>query len=148
VGNFLALQIWFLVGRKFGQPLIERRPNWASRVQKVQGWLEQYELLLIIGIRFIAGMSGVGSLAIGMTQVGIVRFTVLNGLGAVLWATTLAVAGYLLGSLLEVVLQDLETVEKPLLIGFVVLAVIWVVYRHLRTDRAGRQANDPARDRG
>jgi membrane protein DedA with SNARE-associated domain len=148
VGNFLALQIWFLVGRKFGQPLIERRPNWASRVQKVQGWLEQYELLLIIGIRFIAGMSGVGSLAIGMTQVGILRFTVLNGLGAVLWATTLAVAGYLLGSLLEVVLQDLETVEKPLLIGFVVLAVIWVVYRHLRTDRAGRQANDPARDRG
>ncbi|MFN2168726.1 MAG: DedA family protein [Anaerolineae bacterium] len=148
VGNFLALQIWFLVGRKFGLPLIERRPAWAARVEKAQGWLAQYETLLIIGIRFIAGMTGIGSLAIGMSQVSTMRFTVLNGLGAVLWATTLGVAGYLLGSLLEVVLEDLEAVEKPLLIGIVVVAVIWVVYRYLQTARTARRESDTADERG
>ena len=34
-------------------------------------------------------------------------FTVLNALGALLWATRLAVAGYLLGDILELVFGDL-----------------------------------------
>jgi membrane protein DedA with SNARE-associated domain len=138
VGNFLCIQAWFLAGRKFGRPLIEKRPYWAARVEKVQGWLQRYESLLIVGIRFVAGASGVGSLAIGMTQVGTVRFTILNALGAFLWATSLAVAGYLLGNLLELVLEEVEAIEKPLLIGIVLVTVVWIVYRHLLAHR--RQA--------
>lgn len=135
VGNFLCVQAWFLAGRKFGQPLVAKRPYWAERVAKVQGWLERYETLLIIAIRFIAGAAGVGSLAIGMTHVSTVRFTVLNGLGALLWATTLAVAGYLLGNLLELVLEEVEAIEKPLLIGIVLVTVAWIVYRHVMAHR-------------
>lgn len=135
VGNFVCVQAWFLAGRKFGRPLIEKRPHWAARVEKVQGWLERWETMLIIGIRFVAGAAGVGSLAIGMTHVSTVRFTVLNGVGAFLWSTMLAVAGYLLGHLLELVLEEVEAIEKPLLIGIIVITVAWVVYHHVRAHR-------------
>ena len=106
VGNFLAFQAGFLAGRKLGRPLLERRPHWTSRVEKVQGWLKRYQVL-IVGIRFMAGFDTVGTVPIGMSDVSLQRFTVLNGLGAFMWAATLAAAGYLLGNILELVLGDL-----------------------------------------
>lgn len=143
VGNFVCLQAWFLVGRRFGRPLVEKRPHWADRVEKVQGWLARYESLLIVAIRFVAGASGVGTLAIGMTQIDTARFTMLNALGALLWATSLAIAGYLLGHLLELVLSEVESVEKPLLIGLVLLTVAWIAYHHVKAHRR-RKALAPA----
>ncbi len=130
VGNFLGFQAWFLAGRRFGRPLIERRPQWVGRIEKVQDWLGRFETVLIIGIRFMPGFDTVGTVAIGMSKVSTERFTVLNALGAMLWATTLAFAGYLLGNLLQAVLGDLKAIEKPLLIGIVMLTIGWIVYRH------------------
>jgi len=133
VGNFLSLQAWFLAGRRFGRPMVERRPHWSARIEKVQGWLARYEAMLVIGIRFVMGFSNVGMVAIGMSNLGTPRFTLLNGLGALLWATALALAGYLLGDLIELILADIEAVEKPVLIALVVIAIAWAAYHHLWT---------------
>jgi membrane protein DedA with SNARE-associated domain len=130
VGNFLGFQVWFLAGRKFGRPLIERRPHWASRIATVQTWLARFEGPLIVGIRFMPGFDTVGTVAIGMSEVSVQRFTLLNALGALLWATTLALAGYLLGHLLEAVLGDLGAIEKPLLVGIVLFTLAWIAWRH------------------
>jgi membrane protein DedA with SNARE-associated domain len=148
VGNFLGFQAWFLAGRNFGRPLIERRPQWAARIEKVQDWLGRFETILIIAIRFMPGFDTVGTVAIGMSKVSTQRFTAFNALGAVLWATALAVAGYLLGNLLELLLGDLGAIEKPLLIGIVILTVGWVVYRHgkdhLRQAAPGASSGRPS----
>jgi membrane protein DedA with SNARE-associated domain len=143
VGNFLSIQAWFLAGRRFGRPMVERRPHWSARIEKVQGWLERYEALLVVAIRFLFGFGSVGGVAIGMSSLGAPRFTLLNGLGALLWATTLAVAGYLLGDLVEQLLGDLEAIEKPLLIGILVITVAWIVHHHVKLHRgpvSGREA--------
>jgi membrane protein DedA with SNARE-associated domain len=137
VGNFLGYQAWFLAGRRFGRPLLERRPQWAEGVARVQDWLGRFESLLIVAIRFMPGFDTVGTVAIGMSRVSVARFTALNALGAVLWAAVLASCGYLLGNLLELVLGDLATVEKPLLIGILVVTVVWVVYRQSRNHLLG-----------
>ena len=143
VGNFLSMQAWFLAGRRFGRPMVERRPHWSARIEKVQGWLERYEALLVVAIRFLFGFGSVGGVAIGMSRLSAPRFTLLNGLGALLWATTLAVAGYLLGDLVEQLLGDLEAIEKPLLIGILVITVAWIVHHHVKLHRgpvSGREA--------
>jgi membrane protein DedA with SNARE-associated domain len=135
VGNFLSMQAWFLVGRRFGRPMVERRPHWSARIEKVQGWLTRYEALLVIGIRFLVGFGTAGGVAIGMSRLGAPRFTLFNGLGALLWATTLAIAGFLLGGLIERFLSDLEAVEKPLLVGIVLITVLWIAYHHVKLHR-------------
>jgi membrane protein DedA with SNARE-associated domain len=142
VGNFLGIQAWFLVGRRFGQTLLERRPHWAGRIAKAQSWLDRFDAALIVGIRFMPGFATVGALAIAMANVSIARFTALNAFGSLLWATMLATAGYLLGDLLELVLGDLERVEKPLLIGVVLVALLWIVHRHLK-DHLWRGVRSP-----
>jgi membrane protein DedA with SNARE-associated domain len=131
-GNFIGYQTWFLVGRKLGRPMVERRPHWRRRIEKVQGWLARYEAMLIIAVRFMVGFDTIGTVAIGMSNVSIPRFTFLNAVGALIWSATLAVAGFLLGNLLELLLGDLARVEKPLLIGLVILAAVWLVHRHVR----------------
>jgi membrane protein DedA with SNARE-associated domain len=90
-----------------------------------------------VGIRFMAGFDTVGTVAIGMSNVSLQRFTVLNAFGAFIWVATLAAAGYLVGNVLKLVLGDLATIEKPLLIGIVVLTALWVVWRHLRDHWSG-----------
>jgi len=142
VGNFLSMQAWFLAGRRFGRPIVERRPHWSARIGQVQGWLARYDAMLIIAIRFLVGFGNVGSVAMGMSTLGVPRFTLLNGLGALLWATALAIAGYLLGDLIERLLGELEAIEKPLLIGIVVITAAWVVYHHVKLHR--RPPADPA----
>lgn len=142
VGNFLGFQAWFLAGRRFGRPLIERRPQWASRIATVQDWLARFEGPLIVGIRFMPGFDTVGTVAIAMSEVSTQRFTGLNALGALLWATVLAAAGYLLGNLLEAVLGDLGAIEKPLLIGIVLFTLAWIAWRHGR-DHLIRAAPGP-----
>jgi hypothetical protein len=52
-------------------------------------------------------------------------------------ATTLAVAGYLLGNVLELVFGDLAAVAKPLLIGHRRLIAAWLFYRHVSDHRPG-----------
>lgn len=141
VGNFLSMQAWFLAGRRFGRPLVERRPHWAARIDKVQGWLGRYEAMLVVAIRFLVGFGSVGGVALGMSSLGAPRFTLLNALGALLWATALALAGYLLGEMIERFLGELEAIEKPLLIGIIVITAAWVVHHHVKLHRrppAGR----------
>jgi hypothetical protein len=89
--------------------------------------------MLVVAIRFLVGFGNVGSVAMGMSSLGTPRFTLLNLLGALLWATVLALAGYLLGDLLELVLEEVEAVEKPLLVGIVIVTVGWIVWHHVRS---------------
>ena len=135
VGNFLSMQAWFLAGRRFGRPLVERRPHWSARIEKVQGWLGRYEAMLVVAIRFLVGFGSVGGVALGMSTLGAPRFTLLNALGALLWATALALAGYLLGEMIEQLLGRLEAIEKPLLIGIIVITMAWIVYHHVKLHR-------------
>jgi membrane protein DedA with SNARE-associated domain len=147
VGNFLSFEAWFLAARKFGRPLLERRPHWAKRIEQVQGWLKRYEAMLIVGIRFMPGFDTVGTVAIGLSGVSIRRFTALNALGALIWSATLAALGYLLGNALELVLGDLAKVEKPLLVGIVVVTIVWIVWRNVWNHSSRPAARVDARPR-
>ena len=107
VGNFLGFQAWFLVGRRFGRPLLERRPHWARWIANLQDWLGRYETTMSIS-RSASWRAWIASAPwrSGCPKFSVQRCTVLNALGALLWAATLAVAGYLLGNLLELALEN------------------------------------------
>ena len=64
--------------------------------------------------------------AIGMSRnISTLRFQVLNFLGALLWASSGAVAGYLFGNAIETVLGDFHRYEKYV---FVFLALAGISY--------------------
>jgi len=66
-------------------------------------------------VRFLYGLRTVLPFTIGMSTVPTLRFQLLNFAGAVLWASSGAVAGYLFGNAIEAILGDIQRYEKYVL---------------------------------
>ena len=111
-GGFLGDQIYFFVGRFYGQRVLDRFPKLAPGVARVSRVLDRYGAPIIILVRFMYGLRAVGPIAIGMTGVHWLRFALFNALGAILWAVLIGSLGYALGSALTLVLGDLKHIEE------------------------------------
>jgi membrane protein DedA with SNARE-associated domain len=133
VGNFIQNMIYFVLGRRYGNRMLEKHPDWKPRLQQVNGWLERFQSLLSIGLRFVPGFRTIGGVAIGMSDVSTGRFIFLNLIGAVLWAVFIGVLGYLCGHVLELIMGDIKHLEVPILVGIAVVGgLLFFVHRRRR----------------
>ncbi len=106
LGSFCGDQLYFFIGRRYGQRLLVRFPRIAPGVNLALGWLEKYSTLFILAYRFIYGVRNFSSVALGMSGVPWRRFLVLNFVAAGVWAVTFAGVGYLFGHALDTVLEE------------------------------------------
>lgn len=137
-GTLLGDQLYFFLGRRHGRALLERHPSWQGRAEQVFQKLERHQNLLILGFRFLYGLRSVTPFAIGMSEVSYLRYTLLNAIGAGIWASSIGCAGYYFGRAVEAILGDIKQYEVEVMAGIVGLAmVIWLVhfYRRRRSDR-------------
>ena len=134
VGNFIQNQVYFILGRRYGNRTMEKHPDWKPRLQQVNGWLQRFQSALTIGLRFVPGFRMIGGVAIGMSDVSTGRFVVLNLIGAVLWAVIIGFLGFLCGHVLELILGDIKHLEVPILVGIAVIGGL-LIFRHRRRRR-------------
>jgi membrane protein DedA with SNARE-associated domain len=129
LGTLFADQLFFLLGRRYSQPILARRPSWKSRSEKAQKLLERFRTPLILAFRFMYGIRTVTPFAIGMTNVPTGEFILLNIIGASVWALIVGTGGYLFGSALETLLGNIKHYEFHIL-GAIALAgaLIWTIY--------------------
>jgi membrane protein DedA with SNARE-associated domain len=133
VGNFIQNMTYFVLGRRYGNRMLEKHPDWKPRLQQVNGWLERFQSLLSIGLRFVPGFRTIGGVAIGMSDVSTGRFIFLNLIGAVLWAVVIGVLGYLCGHVLELIMGDIKHLEVPILVGIAVVGgLLFFIHRRRR----------------
>lgn len=135
-GNFIQNQIYFILGRRYGNRTVEKHPDWKPRLQQVNGWLERFESALIIGLRFLPGFRMIGGVAIGMSEVSAGRFAVLNLIGAGMWAVIIGFLGFLCGHILELILGEIKHLEVPILIGIAVIGGLLLFFQRRRRGKA------------
>ena len=119
VGGTLGDQIFFWLGRAWGQPLLDRIPNSEARVRRVKDLLARHHAPVIVGIRFMYGLRIIGPIVIGACEIPLWRFAVFNMLGAAIWAPLVGGLGYLFGDALGLLNIDLKQVEG-LVLGLIV----------------------------
>jgi len=136
VGNALAQSIWFFGARFLGAKVLQNRANWAAAAERFGRLMQRWEAPAIIGARFIPGMSSGALIAIALSKVSARRFMVLNMIGALLWAASFGILGYLLGQALEGVLGDIGSYEKPVAIALLIAAATWIGWRHFADSRS------------
>jgi membrane protein DedA with SNARE-associated domain len=141
VGNFIQNQVYFILGRRYGNRMVEKHPDWKPRLQQVHGWLERFQSSLIIGLRFVPGFRTIGGVAIGMSDVSAGRFVVLNLIGAVLWALVIGVLGFLCGHVLELIMGEIKHLEVPILIGIAVIGGLLIFWHRRRRGKAPATLN-------
>jgi membrane protein DedA with SNARE-associated domain len=131
LGSVTGDQVWFQLGRRFGQGLLERRPKWKSRVGAVQHRLDRHGTIFVFGFRFIYGVRTITPALLGLSGYPATRFVLLNVAGAGVWVVVVASAGWALGAALAGLLQRAAHVEELLAAALISSFVVWFVWRHL-----------------
>ncbi|MFL5331877.1 MAG: DedA family protein [Geminicoccaceae bacterium] len=139
-GSFLAGAAWFLAARRLGERLLALRPRWAEQVARVRPRLERWDAPVLLGVRFVPGLSIVGLLAAGLYGVPVARFMALNAVAALGWAAAYGTLGYLLGHAVERVLGGIQHYERPVALVLLALTLVWIAVAWLRRWR--RTATD------
>ncbi|MBM3549708.1 MAG: DedA family protein [Alphaproteobacteria bacterium] len=122
LGSFCGDQLYFWIGRRYGNALLRRFPRWAPGVNAALDLLRRYNTWFILSFRFIYGVRNFSSFAMGTSGLSWPRFLVLNFIAAGVWAVTFAGTGYIVGATFEHLLGDLA-----LAFGVVMLAIFVTV---------------------
>ncbi|MGV8075262.1 MAG: DedA family protein [Syntrophobacteraceae bacterium] len=139
LGTLCGDQLYFYIGRSKGVRFLEKRPYWRARSERVLGLLYKYQSLLILGFRFLYCLRTVTPFLLGAGGISYIRFLVLNILGALLWAASIGVLGYLFGNVFELFIGDIERHESYLFIGLAAIGtVVWCVH-WLRRQKAAKR---------
>jgi membrane-associated protein len=140
-GAIAGDQIGFHIGRRWGPGLVARVPDGTRRARSVEASLafvrRRGPLAVTLG-RWTASLRSLVPGIAGMSGMGQRSFTVANGIGGVVWATVVAVAGYLAGASYKVLEHRLGLAADVALGVLAVGLVAWAVrqwVRHRREDR-------------
>ncbi|QIK38710.1 DedA family protein [Caldichromatium japonicum] len=117
IGGALGDQLFFALGRWKGDVLIQRFPALTKHRLRVHDLLERHSVLVILIVRFLYGLRIAGPLLLGSSRVPVLRFVVLNLIGAALWAIAVSGAGYVFGLALSALINDLKRVEEIVLVA-------------------------------
>lgn len=135
-GTFAGDNLYFFLGRCYGDRLLRKWPVWRKRSIVVKKLLRKYDAWFIIGFRFIYGVRSICPFVIGMSKVSPRRFMVLDFLAGGAWAALIGGASYALGSAVELFIAEVQGFEIYIL-GAVVMAALagWIFYLvRVRTD--------------
>jgi len=130
VGAIAGDQTWFQIGRHGGARAIARRPAWQAKATRIQELLARWEVPLLLGFRFLYGLRNPIPFVVGAVGYSPWRFLAFNAIGAVVWATTVGLLGYVFGETLERVADDIHRAEQIAAVAIVLIGIgIWVGLR-------------------
>ena len=133
VAAVLGNQLFFMIGRMYGNQLLIRFPSLAPQAARATALLHRHHLPLTLSLRFLYGLRIAGLIAIGMTPVPWHRFLVLDLIGAVVWVGILTGLGYVLGNALAWLLADLRRYEGAIIAALALLGAGWWLRRYLHS---------------
>ncbi len=136
VGSLCGDQLAFYIGRYKGNALFAKKPKWKARADYVVKKMEKHQKKLMLTFRFFYGLRNVTPFAIGMSSVRPRTFFFYNMIGAAVWAVSFGVAGYVFGAAMEKVLKEVKQYEMYILVGLIVAAFLYWLYRHIKKRNA------------
>jgi membrane protein DedA with SNARE-associated domain len=114
LGSLCGDQVAFLLGRRYGRDWVAKHPAWQPKVARALELIEKYRTPLILTFRFFYGLRNVLSFAFGFTDIPLLRFMLLNAIGAAVWAVAAVGGGYLFGAVIELVMDDVKKYQYVL----------------------------------
>jgi membrane protein DedA with SNARE-associated domain len=133
IGAAMGDHLFFFLGRYKGRKMIQQHPEWHARTEKIHVWMKRHQNLLIFGSRFLYGFRAVTPIILGTSKVSTIRFSLLNILGAIVWAFTFSFGGYIFGSAIEHFLGNMKKFEGMIVLAVIVIALsIHLIARHRR----------------
>lgn len=145
LGALSGDQLYFYIGRIRGHWVLEKRPHWKSKSEKIFSLLIKHQVLLILGFRFLYGLRTVTPFVLGAGKVSPFRFMCLDMLGTFTWAVVIGLMGYLFGQALQAALGNIRRYELWIFLGLAMLGVIiWSAHFLWKRLSGGKPPTRPA----
>jgi membrane protein DedA with SNARE-associated domain len=125
-GTFFADFFYFLLGKKKGRQLVERKEKIKNRMNSIRHKMKKNSFLVFLSYRFMYGFRSITPLIIGTSNFHTRRFLLNSFFSILLWATTYSLLGYFLGSYIKSELGHIQHIEKYI-IAFFILAGIGII---------------------
>jgi membrane protein DedA with SNARE-associated domain len=129
-------QLYFAVGRRFGDPLLARLPaRWQPAIARAQALVLRYDSRVMLLMRFAYGIRLPLPIVCGAVRVAPLRFLRYNVATALVWALLFTWLGYAYGAAATSVLGRVAHYEAWILIG----SVVFGLAVHTLSPRVGRR---------
>ena len=139
VGATAGADIGYLLGYRGGRPFVERfghlfriRPDHLARAEL---FFARHGDKAIIAARFLLGLRTWSAMLAGMARMPFWRFQLFSGLGGLLWAAVIGIAGYWLGNKLAL----LESIARGIGVGGLTVLLLIALVLVVARERASRQ---------
>lgn len=130
----LGDNIGFFIGSRGGRPLLDRYRNFfrieQSALQRGEKLFARYGSATIFFARFIFGLRVFAGPLAGVLRMPWPSFALFNVLGAAVWVTVVAGAGYFFGSRWRLMVNILRRVD--IAIALIAVLVVFYVWRKAR----------------
>jgi len=140
IAAFVSDQIWFHLGRRYGQSFLNNFPFLLKHQDKIQPWIQDKRDYIALAGRFIYGTRIIGYLLLGMNGYSLKRFMLIDSFVATSWCFLGVSLGYFLGTSADSLFGDIRYIEKLLLL-IVAVGIGWRWYKERKeNDRLNHQA--------
>jgi undecaprenyl-diphosphatase len=140
LGAAVGDQVGYRVGRRYGPRLVDRMPHRlqaSGQIEKALDFVRRRGPMAVVLGRWVAALRALVPGVAGMSGMHVRPFTTANVAGGALWATTMAVAGYLAGASFRLLEHRLGVAGEILLGAIVLTLVVLAVWHRFRESRAG-----------
>ena len=133
----LGDNIGYAIGYYGGRPLLDRYQSILRIPQRTlqsgEALFERYGAAAIFFARFVVGMRVFAGPLAGVLRMRWRAFVVCNFLGAVVWVSVIASAGYLFGRHWRNLIRGMQRFNiAALIVALIVILFLWWRYRHNR----------------
>jgi membrane-associated protein len=134
MGSVIGDSTGYWTGRWMGKTLFNRESSWIfkpSRVEKAHAFFEKYGVKTVILARFVPIVRTFAPLVVGAANMPYSRFLPFSLIGGLLWITSMVLAGYFLGGVIEQLMQRWLGIPNFKLEDHIEKVVIVVVFLSL-----------------
>jgi membrane protein DedA with SNARE-associated domain len=131
---------FFYTGRKKGKSWLAKHPKWDKKVAVIDEKIKKYPILIFFMYRFLFGFRATTPLVIGMSRTKTSTFFVLSAISTILWAGLYGTLAYVFGNVMKTELSHIQHIEKYVIGGLALLALIYMATRALSRQRHLRPA--------
>ena len=146
LGSVIGDNTGYWTGRMMGKRLFNRESSRIfkpSRVEKAHAFFEKYGVKTVVLARFVPIVRTFAPLVVGAAEMPYYKFLTFSILGGALWISSMVLAGYFLGGVVENALGiKLEDHIEKVVIVVVFLSLLPPIIEFLK-HRFGKKASEP-----
>jgi len=131
-GAICGDQLFFYIGRHHAKRLLARFPKMRDKVNVALTRIENHQVKVVLGMRFMWGLRVALPIALGLTNMRARRFLWLNLISAGVWSCVFALIGFGAGRVISRLVADLKHYELWIAGGVAVIAaaaLLWAFGR-------------------